>query len=223
MSRKLYALLLPVLAVAAMATTAGVAQAAPEWEICKNVGAGNGTFSDSECEIAKAGGEWGWVKPGGAAAKVQVVTFGKLTFAIGAPANITIECKVLDGGNIWNEGGAGKAEITAFFNYECKVIAGVCAAPAELIAEKLPWSGVLEAGPVLKVTGITINAKCGGVSKGVFTGTLTPKIEHSAGHPWFANFTAATGELEEPTSKVKAKVTGKDYVETEEGEEVRAK
>jgi hypothetical protein len=219
MSRKMYALLLPVIAVAAMAMTAGAAQAAPHWFVCEKLATETGKFTDSECE--KAGkGFWEWKAVGNAEHKVQVVTFGKLTLKT---KTITLECKVIDGGNIWNPagGGAGLDEILAFTNYECVTLVGMCAEP-EIIAEKLPWSTKLLAGPPIKdeITGITITVKCGKAAVATFTGTLTPNmVNGSGGHPAFAQFTATTGKLKAGAEE--AEVTGHDFLLTDEGEEVK--
>lgn len=219
MSKKLYGLLLPVLAIAALAMTAGAAQAAPHWEVCKNVGAGNGGFTDSECELAKAGGEWGWVKLPENGAETQVVTFGKLTLSVGAPFNITITCKVLDGGNIWNLAAGGFDNIVTFVNYECK--SAQCASVSITANTTPPWTSKLATGPIDEVEGVSVTATCEGTPL-TFTGTLKPTIGRAAGHPTYAEFVAPSNEL--TTSEgVKAKVTGKDYIETDEGEEVRVK
>lgn len=63
MSRKLYALLLPVLAIAAMAMTAGAAQAAPHWFVCEKLGTETGKLIDSECQKGTKG-FWGMGETG---------------------------------------------------------------------------------------------------------------------------------------------------------------
>jgi hypothetical protein len=221
MSRKMYALLLPVLAVAAMAMTAGAAQAAPKWEICeKHAGAGE-KFSDSECEIKNAAGTWEWVPiPNGLANRVRVVTFGTLTLSVtGGPS---IRCQVLDRGFIWNVEAGGLDEITGFENYECELISGTCPAPITVTPGKLAWKTELAAGPVDKIIKPEVKVFCNGTLAGTFTeaagGPLSPKIEKSS-----AVFTAATGELEEAGTGVKAKVEGTDHLLTNTGLLVRAK
>jgi len=219
----MYALLLPVLAVVAFASMSGAAQAVePKWEICqKHAGAGT-KFSDSECEIPLTTGAYEWVLVGGAGAKVQVVTFGKLTLKTGG---VTIVCKVLDGGNIWNLPAGGQDEITAFTNYECKTTAGTCAMPEiEAVKTSFPWVSKLLVGPIDEIENIKITVFCGGVKGPTYEGTLKPKIVNgTGGHPTFAEFTAGTGTLKEAGGAGIAEVLGHDYILTEEGEEVRAK
>lgn len=221
MSRKLYATLLPLLAVAAMAMSAGASQAAiPHWFECQKVGVGNGNFKDSECELSEAGGPWSWVKL--TSTKVQVITFGKLTLTIGTTK---ITCKVLDGGNIWNPtgGGAGLDEILAFTNYECSISPTTeCTEGLELIAEKLPWSTKLVEGVPIRdeITGINIRFKCTKPARNLlFTGTLKPKFV--LGHPSFFEFDTESGHLTN-TEVGEATVSGKDHIITDEGREVKA-
>jgi len=215
----MYALLLPVLAVAAMAMTAGAAQALPKWEVCEKEHGGSGTkFSDSECQKELATGKWEWVvlpeKP-----KTQVVTFGKLTLII--PEVATIKCKVIDAGNIWNAAIGGLDEVTAFTTYECT--SETCEKP-EIVAKGLPWLTELIAGPAVRISGIKITVSCGGGVVGTWEGKLEPKLENpTEAHPLWASFTGTTGELEEPVKKIKAKVEGKDSIITEEDQQIKVK
>jgi hypothetical protein len=140
MSRKLYALLLPVLAVAAMAMTAGAAQAntaGGHWFICKKAGAGS-KYADSECQKKQVANGNGWPSLTGRPNLVQVVTFGKLTITI--TGVVTITCKVIDAGNIWNLEAGGKDEVTAFTNYECKATPAEDCLEPEIVAKGLPWA-----------------------------------------------------------------------------------
>jgi len=212
----MYALLLPALAIAAMAMAPAGAQAF-EWEVCRNLGAGH-KFSDSEC-AKEVGGNRAWVKLG--TTKVQVITFGKLKLT--APGPLVLECKVIDGGNIWNEGGVGKDEITAFTNYECKAEPAAGCPEPEIIAKGLPWKTELIAGPKDKITGIQVTVFCAHVEGPTFKGTLEPTItQPTEAHPLLATFTGTTGELENAKGE-KAKVEGKDALITEEDQQVKVK
>lgn len=216
MRKTLYALLLPVIAVAAMAMTAGAAQAAePHWFLCEKVGEPNGKFSDSECENAKKEGAWNWVevKEG---VPVHVVTFGALTF--NAPTlKIIITCQVLDRGTIENQAAGGVDSVALFENYECVSTGSTVCTTPEIKPGGLPWSSKLEAGPVDAIGPVEVTVFCGGVNQGTFTGTLKPTIGNSV-----ANFTATTGELTGPGG-VKAKVEGTDHILTNAGDNVTAK
>jgi hypothetical protein len=229
MSRKLYALLLPVLAVAAMAMTAGVAQAAPKWEICKKEATATHKFSDSECqkEVANTG-SWEWKAVGPKAELVQVVTFGKLKLT--TEKGLVIECKVIDAGNIWNDEVGGKDEITAFTNYECKATPAEACPKPELIpvAKSLPWPTEVIAGtpPTDKIgtaaKPIEIAVFCAEKEQTVFKGELSPKlINPTEAHPLQAEFTSATGTLSNGVEK--AKVEGKDSILTEEDQQIKVK
>jgi hypothetical protein len=213
----MYALLLPVLAVAAMAMSTGAAQAAnPHWFICEKLGTETGKFTDSECQ--KAGkGFWEWIKAK-ETPKTQVITFGKLRLIFG---EITIECKVIDAGNIWNTEAGGLDEITAFTNYECKATPAAACEKPEIRAEKLPWKTKLVAGPIDEIEGIQVTLLCKEAAVSAFTGTLKPTLSiPTEAHPLQATFTKSTGELTNGKGE-KAKVEGKDSLITEEDQQVK--
>lgn len=188
MSKKIYAVLLPLLAVAAFGSMAGAAQAAePHWY-------SNGTKLKFEKE--------------GELFKTPVVSWGSLKLKDGT---ITITCKVLDEGNIWNtvEGSPGHDEITFFLNHECS--SAQCAT-ATITAKKLPWSTVLVKGTPVKdkITGIEIEVNCAGTILNL-KGTLEPNIVNGSASgglstATFAEFTASTGTLEGAT------VEGHDHI-----------
>ena len=173
MSKKMYAALLPVIAVAAMAMTATAAQAAPHW------------YSE--------GTKLGENKP------LEVSTFGKLTLT-DSTAGLSVKCNVLDEGTITNpvEGAAGTDEITVFENHKC-VATPACTSGVTITAEKLPWKTVLSE-PVAgtfrdTVKGIQIKLVCTSSSiSEVFTGELTPKFSTGARDSFF-EFGAGSGEL----------------------------
>ena len=222
MSKKLLFSLAPLLAVAAFALAPAVAQAAPKWEICKHEAAATHKFSDSECqkEVANTG-FWEWVAiPNGVANEVQVVTFGKLT--LHASNGIEITCKKVDAGNIWNLAAGGFDNIEVFVNYECK--SSQCVTTLSVTAKGLPWSSEVVAGPVDKIKGIEITVDCETAAL-TFKGELSPKIVNGTEtEPTVDEFTAATGELEEPLTKLKATVVGKDRIlGFAHGEPVRVK
>lgn len=219
MSKKLYGLLLPVLATLAFASMGAAAHAAPLWEICKNVGAGH-KFADAGCSIA-TGGNWEWEEAPGVANKTRVFTAGELTLTLASGAKVT--CQVADGGFIWNTAAGGMDEITFFSNYECiSAPATACPTP-EIKANGLPgtpWKTELaEVGgkPVDKIKGITVTLFCSGSAVTTFNkGELAPTISESAAH-----FTGATGELENAAHE-KAKVEGLDGITTSIFDIVRA-
>jgi hypothetical protein len=206
MSRKLYAALLPVLAVVAFAAMPAIAQAQPHWY-------SNGVkIKAGTKEVPN---------------DVQVTTTGTLTLHALKRA---IECKVKDKGSIWNPagGGAGEDEITEFVNSECKIVEGaaICTVATELevIALNLPWYTILEviAGEIRDriyaevagvKKGIEVAIECKGTVEDVFTGMLTPKIGNSV-----AEFGTGSGELEDP-AKNKATVTGNDAIKGPAGDE----
>lgn len=218
MPKKLYILLLPVLAVAAMAITAGAAQAAPHWEVwkCVKVTAGTGAFNDSRCTELGGSKEWEWVwerLPNGEA--VHVTTFGELTFSVPADG-ISITCQVLDRGTIENKAAGGVDSVALFENYDCESTGATSCPTPEIDANNLPWSTELEAGPVDKIEP-DVTVFCGGTSVGTFTGTLKPEIGNGV-----AIFNSSTGELTGPGG-AKAKVEGEDFIYTNGGLMVRAK
>ena len=212
MSRKLYAALLPLFAVAAFAVLPAVAQAQPHWY--------------SNGKIIKAG------------TKVAVTTHsspGGLDFkAVGE----TITCTVKDKGTITNPtgGGAGVDEITEFENTKCVAEPSSCAAgeTETLTAGNLPWPSVLSGppgGPFKDtISKIEIKVECS--TKGVidtFTGQLTPTIVNGTtgsltgcekGTDTVANFDAlGTGSLTDPLGNPGVP-SGKDCIWGPAGDEV---
>jgi len=209
MSRKLYAAFVPLLAIAAFAMVPAAAQAAPHWKTClKEHGGSETKYSDSECQKTETAGKWEKVKiTNGEANKVQVVSFGKLTFT--ASNGVTFTCKVLDAGNIWNLEAAGHDNIEVFFNYECT--SSVCTT-LTTEAKNLSWPTELLAGPVDKIGSATkeieITVTCNG-TPATFHGILEPKLANpTEKHPLQAEFTSTTGTLADGT--VTAKVEGFD-------------
>jgi hypothetical protein len=199
MSKKLYGALLPLFAVAAFVIVPAAAQAEFHWYV-------NGTRLPFT------------------SAKTQVITGGTLTLT--ANNGITVKCGVLDSGNIWNVSLAtsGKDEINAFINYECESIPTTTCPTVSIAAKGLPWPTELAAGPVDKIgtvaKPIEVTVNCSGTLL-TFAGTLSPKIINAtATEPAFAEFTAATGELENAEKTVKAKVTGKDRLAGFNGEAI---
>jgi hypothetical protein len=208
MSKKLYALLLPVLAIAAMAMTAGSAQAAFHWYKCEKKA--GGAFVNNACTAAGTTNEFAKTRLPFTSAKLQVISFGKLKLTSGT---ISIECKVLNAGNIWNvtEATVGKDEIEVFINYECKSVGETVCSPVAITAKGLVWPTELAAGPV-DIIGtvakpVEVTANCSGTEL-TFKGTLSPKVVNpTTNEPLHFEFTAATGELEGPAG-AKGKVEG---------------
>jgi hypothetical protein len=218
MSRKMYALLLPVLAIAAMAMTAGAAQAAPHWFVCEK--GGTEKFETNQCAKKSAAGTFSWKLAGTAHVKVKTHTTALTLHALG----ITITCEVKDSGAIWNPagGGAGEDEITVFTNENCvSSEPAVCSTPT-IKPLGLPWKTLLLTVTPIRdeIKGVKVEVLCSGSSAGVFEGNLTPKIVN--GSPTVAEFGTGSGELEEATRHLKATVTGSDAIEGESGEAVKA-
>jgi hypothetical protein len=222
MSKRFYAAFVPLLAVVAFAAMPATSQAAFHWYTCKHEATATHKFSDSECqkEVANTG-NWEWVRLPFNSAKTQVITFGKLTLK--SSNGIEITCKKVDAGNIWNvtEPTVGQDNVEVFVNYECT--SPQCAT-VSVTARGLPWTSELAAGPVDKVKGVEVTVNCAGTEL-TFKGELSPKVVNSTEtEPLFEEFTTATGELEEPTAKLKATVVGRDRaLGFEHGEDIRVK
>jgi hypothetical protein len=149
MSKRLYATLLPLVAVAAVAIVPAAAQAAPHFY--------------------KEGTRLPFTE-----AKTQVVSWGKLKLT--ASNGIVIECKVIDAGNVWNTvlAANGKDNLEVFQNYECS--SAQCAT-VSIVTGKLPYETELTevvSGTIrdsVKVTELVVT--CSGSSL-TFSGTLEP-------------------------------------------------
>jgi hypothetical protein len=222
MSKRFYAAFVPLLAVVAFAAMPATSQAAFHWYTCKHEATATHKFSDSECQKAVANtGNWEWVRLPFTSQKAQVITFGKLTLTWSD--GIVITCKVLDAGNIWNgtEATIGHDNIEVFVNYECT--SAQCAT-VTFTAKSVPWSSELAAGPVDKIKGMEVTVNCAGTEL-TFKGELSPKVVNSTEtEPTFEEFTAATGELEEPTLGLKLKVEGKARIlGFEHGEDIQVR
>jgi hypothetical protein len=227
MSKRFYAAFVPLLAVVAFAAMPATSQAAFHWYKCQHEATATHNFSDSECQKAVAKtGSWEWVRLPFTSAKTQIITFGTLKLTITGVATIT--CKVLDAGNIWNvtEPTVGQDNIEVFVNYECS--SAQCTSALSVVAKNLPWETELAAGPIDKIgtvaKPIEVTVTCN-TTVLTFKGQLSPKVVNSTEtEPTFAEFTAATGELEEPTMKLKAKVEGNDRVlGFEHGEDIQVR
>jgi hypothetical protein len=221
MSKRFYAVFVPLLAVAAFAVLPATSQAAFHWYAClKHAGTGE-KFSDSECQKPLTTGAWEWERLPFTSVKTQVITFGKLTIYMSNGVEIT--CKVIGAGNIWNVNeptvGQGNSEVSEY--YECT--SPQCAT-LTLTPKALPWSTVLAAGPVEKIKGIELTMNCAGTEL-TWKGELSPKVVNATEtEPTFEEFTTATGELEEPTTKMKLSMVGKDrMLGFEHGEDIRAR
>jgi hypothetical protein len=70
--RKLYAVLVPLFAMAAFVAVPAIAQAQPQWEVCKEVAKETGSFSEIKCATPKTKGNFEWTKPVGVTAAVLV-------------------------------------------------------------------------------------------------------------------------------------------------------
>jgi hypothetical protein len=212
MKRKMYALLLPILAVAMMGISVGTAQAAFHWYSCvKNAGAGT-KFNNEGCTATGATNEFEQ-KLLGENPKTMVDTFGTLTLV--GNNGLSVTCKVIDAGNIWNPAGegAGKDEITAFVNFECVASPAAACKEPTIEAKGLPWPTELGAGPIDTIgtvaKPIEVTLKCGAESF-TFKGELKPKvINPTVSDPMIVEFVATSGTLTGPGT-LTATVSGQD-------------
>lgn len=229
MSKKLYGLLLPVLAVLAFAGMSGAAQAAPHFYICKHEAAATHEWVDSACSVKSPTkvGEYERVRLPFNEEKTRVTTFGKLTLEASTGAIVT--CFVADRGKVWNTilENPGLDEITFFENYECTN--NFCTGGFSITAEGLPWPTELIAGAPIKdklgtvAKPVKIHLQCSTpmVVNLVFEGVLEPEWVNGTqvnGGTSFVNFVKTPG-LKAGT--VTATVSGKDYViGTENAEQI---
>jgi hypothetical protein len=208
MSKKIYAMLLPVVAVAAFAIAPATSQAAVHWSKCEKVAAG--TFLDVGCTEAGGSKTFAWKVLPFTEAKTQIVTWGTLTLTDSEA--LKVECKVIDAGNVWNglEAAQGKDNIEVFVNYECK---SASCATVTIAAKKLPYSTELAAGPIDKIKGIEITVNCSGTEV-TFTGELSPKVVNGTTQvaPTVAKFEGAGSETLTGPGTVTATVTGSDRI-----------
>lgn len=213
--RKLYLAFVPVLAAAAFAVAPAVASAA-EW------------YSNG-------------VKIGTAKVAITTMSHGTMKLEDTFTGEYT-EGNVSDSGNIWNEGGVGKDEVTSFTT--ANNTGNVCAAgeTTEVVVEHsgapLSSTNVLptelnEVGGVVhdRITGIEVIVKCNGATKATFTGELNPTaVNGTAGSLAGCEATpiedsylgfegSATGELSGPFG-TPGIVEGQDCAWGPEGDEV---
>jgi hypothetical protein len=209
MTKKLYAALLPLFAVAAFAVMPAVAQAAPHFYKCE--AKAGGKYHDADC-TEKVAGNFELTRLPFTSAKTQVITWGKLTLTNATLGKVT--CKKIDAGNVWNttEAAVGKDNIEVFVLYECT--AAACPSPGVLTvtAAGLPWLTELVAGTPIrdKTTGISVTIKCTEPAvEAVFTGELTPEFVNDS--PSYTEFGPGSGHL---TSSVfgEGTITGKDKI-----------
>ncbi len=161
MNKKLLASVVPVLAMAALATMPLAAQAGPtpHW------------FSEGKLIVGEA---------------VPVKTAGKLTFDL-TQFGAMVTCKVKDTETITNPptGAPGTDEMTSFKLSGCATPVGtpsICTTKIEVIALGLPWPTQLVSEPPIRdvIAGVALEFRCKkGMSYGVFTGTLSPKVGKS--------------------------------------------
>lgn len=222
MSKKLYGLLLPVLAILAFASMSAAAQAAPQWVVCHKPGGKTWMFTSlATCRAGKpkvTNGEWERINISGSAHKLKVKTKGTLTLK--TANGIEITCTVKDKGSIWNEGGVGKDEITEFTNTSCTSPQCTTTATITAVAASFPWLTELFEGAFAEVrdsiTGAQIEANCNGTKLVFNKGTLMPEINTTTGTAMFGE---NSGSLETEAG-LTATVAGNDEVEGESGESV---
>jgi len=110
MSKKLYALFVPLLAVVALVAVPAAAQAAPQWFLCKKVAAGTGKFTTISCGTEKAASNFEKVLVGNLSSAVLVTSKNVAGVnAVLKTATGSITCTtVTDESFIWNRGGRGR-------------------------------------------------------------------------------------------------------------------
>ncbi len=215
MSRKIYAALVPLAAVVAFAIAPAVAQAAPHWYKCEYFAAATHNRVDNQCSEVTATGHWELKRLPFTSAKTQVVTAG--TLELKASNGVTVICKVLDAGNVWNttEPVVGKDNVEVFVNYECK--SAQCAT-VSITAEKLPYETELEevvpGTPRVIIKGIQITVNCAGTLVVCTGGELKPKFVNAtlSNAPSALVFDATAGTLATCTGGVTATVEGHDRI-----------
>jgi hypothetical protein len=221
MSKKLYAALLPVLAVVAFASMSAAAQAAPHWYLCEKVAAGTGKFTEAGCKTAGTGN---FEKKKVGTTAVAVTTKGTLTLkALG----LTVKCTVKDKGTVVNPAGegAGQDSITEFVNEDCTgcpteptsvTVAASATKPIATELEEVEESKVKVVRDKLKALEVTV--VCPELTD-LFTGELLPKFGAGTGtgtSASFFEFGTGSGELKDSSGN-KATVEGKDFVEGPSG------
>lgn len=232
MSKKLYAALLPVLAVAAFAVVPSIASA-QEWHRCVT-----GSPHSAVCPAGQH-----LVTVGAKGAAVKVLTKGTLTLTDeqilpGPPPDpVVVVCHIVDDGIIWNEGGVGRDLIESFeedpaFKPACTATVSGGACEKASFKAILPWESVLEtvAGVTRdKISKIEVDitlTNCPEIGTATlpYTGSLTPRIVNgSATAATFAEFDQpGSGHLTSALG-TEGKVTGNDTIEGEAaGERIRA-
>jgi hypothetical protein len=215
MSKKLYAMLLPILAVAAFASMTGAAQAAEfHWYKCEKAAGAGTKFNNEGCTATGATNEFEFVRLPFTSAKTMVDTFGTLTLV--GSNGLSVKCSVIDAGNIWNvtELTPGKDEITQFVNFNCTSNSEALCKKPTIEAKGLPWTTELGGGPIDTIKGIKVTLQCEGLEPITFEGELKPKlIPPTISDPLIAEFVTASGTLTGPAgSGLTATVTGQDRI-----------
>jgi|ERR1017187_6046990 hypothetical protein len=197
MSKKLYAALLPLLAVSVFAIAPAAAQAAPHWYSCHAVAAGTGKYIDADC-TKKEKGNFELTRLPFTEAKTQVITWGKLTLTNATLGKVT--CKIIGAGNVWNTllANPGLNNVEAFTLYECT--STTCEGTLTAPTAGLPWPGELLAGPPIRLkigtaaTPMSLTLKCTKPAVEItMTGELTPEFVNSS--PSYVEFGAGSGHL----------------------------
>ena len=220
MSRKfVFALIAPVLAVAAFVVMPAMASAAPAWYLCLNLGEGNGKYTNQHCNVLGGEEAWEWMelKTGESA---MITSHGTTSFSLVTGPN-TITCTTLkDEGTI--TGGRPGTDTTTLHFSGCS-LNGVC--PINPISGTV--SSALEgAGPIFDrisinpaapfvIEGTAGSAPCPEGPIGIVTGSAAGEVNGSK------LVFAAVGGLEfngEPST-----IEGTDVQETLEGGLVTAK
>src|ERR1017187_8873682 len=119
MSKKLYAALLPLLAVSAFAMAPAVAQAEPHWYSCHEVAAGTGKYTDPGC-TKKVAGNFELTRLPFTSAKTPFIISGTVSLKNASTGELG-PCRVSGAGNVWNVNlaNSGKDEVEVFTLYGC--------------------------------------------------------------------------------------------------------
>jgi hypothetical protein len=217
MTNRLYAILAPVVAIAAFTMVPTVAQgAAQHWYKCEKFENATHNRKDIGCTESTTTGHYELERlPYGETHKIPVVLSGDITIST---ANLTESCSVHATGSVWNTIPAGEGDIEEFAFSKCFTEVGTCL-ELGIVMEKLPYGAALAAGPVDEIHGIQMTLSCSGKTRWVFTGTLTPKIINgtSPTKPTVAEFTLSTGELKEGSESMRwegeLEITGAEHGE----------
>ncbi len=129
MRRKLTILGMAVTAMLAFAAMSAAAAQAANWEVCQNVGAGNGTHNNAQCTEEGGTKEYKEVLvPEGEANAYTVESYLQAGNTIKLEGPVTITCSTLETqeGKIWNEPAPTQGKDSAILHFSKCTASGGC-------------------------------------------------------------------------------------------------